>query len=138
MKFQPAIVFAALVFALQPAHAAPPANPVSVHVLNMQDGLPAPGVEVTLERMGKDGQWHKLADMRTNAQGRINALYPSGQALQQGTYRVVFETGAWYNAHDTRSFFPEVPVVFAIDGSLAHYHVPLLLSPYGYSVYRGN
>lgn len=104
----------------------------------MQDGLPAPGVEVTLERMDKAGQWHKLADMRTNAQGRISALYPPGQRLEQGTYRVVFETGDWYKARGRRSFFPEIPVVFAIDGSLPRYHVPLLLSPYGYSVYRGN
>lgn len=138
MKLLSALVFAALLFALQPAHAAASANPVSVHVLNMQDGLPAVGVEVMLERLGKDGHWQKLADMRTNAQGRINALYPSGQTLQQGTYRVVFETGDWYKAHGKQTFFPEIPVVFSIDGSLPHYHVPLLLSPYGYSVYRGN
>jgi len=54
------------------------------------------------------------------------------------TYRVVFETGDWFEAQDAASFFPEIPVVFTMDGALEHYHVPLLLSPYGYSTYRGN
>ncbi|HWU77337.1 hydroxyisourate hydrolase [Rhodanobacter glycinis] len=138
MKAMSFVIATAGLLSLAPAHAAKPANPVSVHVLNMQDGLPAPGVEVILERMDTPGKWDKLADMHTNAQGRINALYPAGQPLQQGTYRVIFETGDWYHAHGKQSFFPQIPVVFAIDGSLPHYHVPLLLSPYGYSVYRGN
>ena len=109
------------------AHAAP-ANPLSVHVLNLQDGLPSPGVEVVLEKQ-EGGQWTVLNKAVTNAQGRIPALYPGGRAWTAGTYKVTFKT-------DT--FFPEIPVIFKADGKLPHYHIPLLLSPYGYSTYRGN
>lgn len=112
-------------------------NPLSVHVLNIENGLPSPGVHVTLEK--KDGNdWEALSEAETNAQGRVTALYPEGESLESGTYRVTFETGDWFEKHDTESFFPEIPVIFQMDGELEHYHIPLLLSPYGYSTYRGN
>jgi len=112
-------------------------NPLSVHVLNLNDGLPSPDVKVTLEKQnGK--QWTALNDGVTNQQGRITALYPQDQTLEKGTYRVTFKTGEWFKAHDTASFFPEVPVIFEVDGTVPHYHIPLLLSPYGFSTYRGN
>ncbi|WP_217476658.1 hydroxyisourate hydrolase [Stutzerimonas stutzeri] len=112
-------------------------NPLSVHVLNLNDGLPSPDVKVTLEKQnGK--QWTALSDGVTNQQGRITALYPQDKALEKGTYRVTFKTGDWFKAHDTASFFPEVPVIFEVDGTVPHYHIPLLLSPYGFSTYRGN
>ena len=112
-------------------------NPLSVHVLNLNDGLPSPDVKVTLEKQnGK--QWTPLNDGATNQQGRITALYPRDKALEKGTYRVTFKTGDWVEAHDTASFFPEVPVIFEVDGTVPHYHIPLLLSPYGFSTYRGN
>ena len=112
-------------------------NPLSVHVLNLNDGLPSPDVKVTLEKQnGK--QWTALNDGVTNQQGRITALYPQDKALEKGTYRVTFKTGDWFEAHDTASFFPEVPVIFEVDGTVPHYHIPLLLSPYGFSTYRGN
>ncbi|UPQ83922.1 hydroxyisourate hydrolase [Pseudomonas knackmussii] len=112
-------------------------NPLSVHVLNLNDGLPSPDVKVTLEKQnGK--QWTALNDGVTNQQGRITALYPQDKALEKGTYRVTFMTGDWFEAHDTASFFPEVPVIFEVDGTVPHYHIPLLLSPYGFSTYRGN
>lgn len=112
-------------------------NPLSVHVLNLQDGLPSPGVSVILEK--QDGEdWSKLNTGTTNEQGRITALYPEGKALEKGTYRVTFQTGEWFKKHQATTFFPEVPVIFAADGSVPHYHIPLLLSPYGFSTYRGN
>lgn len=112
-------------------------NPLSVHVLNLQDGLPSPGVAVTLEK--QDGQaWNTLNQGVTNEQGRIAALYPQDKTLQKGTYRVTFKTGEWFKQHQTASFFPEVPVIFEVDGTVPHYHIPLLLSPYGFSTYRGN
>jgi 5-hydroxyisourate hydrolase len=123
--------------AVFPPPATAAGNPISVHVLNLQDGLPSPGIQVTLERLDH-GQWTALERGTTNAQGRISALYPDGKALEKGTYRVVFKTGAWFAEHKTATFFPEVPVIFEVDGSLPHYHIPLLLSPFGYSVYRGN
>lgn len=113
------------------------ANPLSVHVLNLQDGLPSPAVNVTLEK--HNGQaWNLLNNGTTNEQGRITALYPEGKALEKGTYRVTFKTGEWFKKHETASFFPEVPVIFEVDGTVPHYHIPLLLSPYGFSTYRGN
>ena len=99
-------------------------NPLSVHVLNLQDGLPSPGVKVLLEKQnGKD--WTQLSTGTTNEQGRIPALY-------------TFKTGEWFAEHKTATFFPEVPVIFAVDGTVPHYHIPLLLSPFGFSTYRGN
>lgn len=112
-------------------------NPLSVHVLNLQDGLPSPGVKVLLEK--QDGKnWTQLNSGVTNEQGRITALFPQDKALEKGNYRVTFKTGEWFAAHKTASFFPEVPVIFAVDGTVPHYHIPLLLSPYGFSTYRGN
>jgi len=112
-------------------------NPLSVHVLNLEDGLPSSEVRVTLERL--QGQsWQALSEGVTNQQGRITELYPQGQALQDGTYRVTFKTGDWFAEHRAKTFFPEVPVIFDVDASVEHYHIPLLLSPYGFSTYRGN
>lgn len=112
-------------------------NPLSVHVLNLQDGLPSSEVKVTLEK--QDGEaWKLLNSGVTNEQGRITELYPQGKSLEKGIYRVTFKTGDWFKAHKTATFFPEVPVIFEVDGTVAHYHVPLLLSPYGFSTYRGN
>ncbi|KPQ29320.1 MAG: hydroxyisourate hydrolase [Marinobacter excellens HL-55] len=112
-------------------------NPLSVHVLNIENGLPSPDVTVTLERK-ESGQWVELNQAVTNEQGRIGELYPDGESLVEGTYRVVFATGDWFAEHNTSTFFPEIPVVFTMDAALDHYHVPLLLSPYGFSTYRGN
>jgi 5-hydroxyisourate hydrolase len=110
----------------------PASNPLSVHVLNLQDGLPSPDVDVVLEK--QNGlQWSLLNSSVTNAQGRVPALYP-----EAGIYRVTFKTEKWFSTRKSVTFFPEIPVVFSVDGSVAHYHIPLLLSPYGYSTYRGN
>lgn len=112
-------------------------NPLSVHVLNLQDGLPSSDVSVTLEK--QEGQhWNTLNKGTTNEQGRITGLYPEGKTLEKGTYRVTFKTGDWFQKHQTASFFPEVPVIFNVDGTLPHYHIPLLISPYGFSTYRGS
>ncbi|MEO8935740.1 MAG: hydroxyisourate hydrolase [Burkholderiaceae bacterium] len=112
-------------------------NPLSVHVLNLQDGLPSQGVKVLLERKVGD-KWDQLNTGVTNEQGRIPALYPADKTLEKGIYRVTFETGDWFTSHHTKSFFPEIPVIFEVDGAVAHYHIPLLLSPFGFSTYRGN
>jgi 5-hydroxyisourate hydrolase len=106
-------------------------------VLNLQDGLPSSDVSVTLEKQEGQG-WSTLNKGVTNEQGRITGLYPEGKTLEKGTYRVTFKTGEWFQKHQTASFFPEVPVIFNVDGSLPHYHIPLLISPYGFSTYRGS
>lgn len=112
-------------------------NPLSVHVLNLENGLPSPDVDVTLEEK-KNGQWVQISQAKTNEQGRITALFPEDQKFNNTTYRVTFKTGEWFKKKQQNTFFPEVPVIFQTDGSVNHYHIPLLLSPYGYSTYRGN
>ena len=112
-------------------------NPLSVHVLNLENGLPSSNVNVTLEAQQGD-KWVQINQGTTDENGRITALYPNDNKLDKGIYRVTFKTGDWFQKHQQRSFFPEVPVVFVIDGTVDHYHIPLLISPYGYSTYRGN
>ena len=112
-------------------------NPLSVHVLNLENGLPSANVKVTLEAQQND-KWTEINSAATDDQGRINDLYPKDTSLKKGVYKVTFKTGDWFRQKNQRSFFPEVPVVFVIDGSLDHYHIPLLISPYGYSTYRGS
>ena len=112
-------------------------NPLSVHVLNLQDGLPSAGVNVRLEKK-VDNNWVQISEGITNSQGRIPALYPSESIMEKGSYRVTFQTEEWFNKQKTSTFFPEIPVIFKADGSVPHYHIPLLLSPYGFSSYRGN
>lgn len=109
--------------------------PISTHVLDTALGRPAADVTVLLERLVGD-QWTAAGRGRTDANGRISALL-EGPPLA-GTYRLTFDTGAYFAVQDTRAFFPEVGIVFeALDGE-PHYHVPLLLSPFGYSTYRGS
>ncbi|AZZ55382.1 hydroxyisourate hydrolase [Rathayibacter iranicus] len=111
------------------------ASHVSTHVLDAVRGRPAQGVPVSLEaRSGSD--WERLAQARTDADGRVSAFGP--ERLSAGVYRVVFDTAAWFAAAGTESFYPEVVVVFRVDGVAAHLHVPLLLSPFAYSTYRGS
>lgn len=131
-----ALAACALPLAAAPADKAPTANPLSVHVLNLQTGEPSPGIPVELERQTGTG-WTALASGRTDAQGRVKALWPEGQRYESGIYRVVFRTGALATPQQP-GFFPEVPVIFRVDATQPHYHIPLLLSPFGYSTYRGN
>lgn len=112
-------------------------NPLSVHVLNTSTGLPSQGVKVSLERR-VGSEWRLLSRAMTDSDGRIRGLYPAAQALQQGHYRVTFETGAWFAQRGEQSFFPEVSVVFVLNEGVKHTHIPLLISPFGYSTYRGN
>lgn len=101
---------------------------VSTHVLDTGRGRPAAGVAVLLQRRDDDG-WQPVADGVTDADGRLRDWAPDTAA---GTYRLVFDTAA----HS--AFFPEVCVTFTVTDSEEHHHVPLLLSPFAYSTYRGS
>lgn len=130
------LTLATVLGALSLTAAAAP-NPLSVHVLDMQSGQPTAGIQVTLEQ--RDGaQWRELATGVTNAQGRVPALYPEGKAMVAADYRIVFKTGEHYARRGQATFFPRIPVEFTVDAPTQHYHIPLLLSPFGYSTYRGN
>lgn len=112
-------------------------NPLSVHVLNLQTGIPSEGVTVLLDKKEGD-KWVRLNSAVTNDNGRIAGLYPEGKDIEPGNYRVTFETGDYYAAHHQETFFSNVPVIINVKKSGEHYHVPLLLSQYGYSTYRGS
>jgi 5-hydroxyisourate hydrolase len=107
---------------------------VTTHVLDTGAGRPAAGVAVALFQYD-GGTWHRLAASATDADGRAKDLGP-GQ-LAPGRYRLNFATGDYYAASGTATFFPEVDLVFEVTGA-EHYHVPLLLSPFAYSTYRGS
>jgi 5-hydroxyisourate hydrolase len=116
---------------------------VTTHVLDTAKGTPAVGVAVRLERAeragesGESGESGEIARGRTDADGRIRGLGPP--RLPAGTYRLVFETGPYLAGQGHRAaFFPEVIITFALDGDAGHCHVPLLLSPFAYSTYRGS
>jgi 5-hydroxyisourate hydrolase len=111
---------------------------ISTHVLDTARGRPAAGLAVTLEIRGPDGGWHRLATAATDAGGRVARLLPDGRPLEAATYRIAFDTGGWFESRGEVGFYPEATVVFAIRDPEQHHHVPLLLSPYGYSTYRGS
>ena len=110
---------------------------LSTHVLDTARGRPAAGVAVRLERRDGEG-WRELRRATTDADGRVAALLPEGTALAAGDYRLTFEVGDWRAAEGAEGFYPEVAVAFTVRHPGEHHHVPLLLSPYGYSTYRGS
>lgn len=112
-------------------------SPLTTHVLDIRLGRPAAGVTVRLERRDALGSWHSVAAGTTNDDGRIVDLLQPGE-LHAGRYRLTFETGDYFAAQKVESFYPEVAVDFQIAAAEQHYHVPLLLAPYGYSTYRGS
>ena len=110
---------------------------ITTHVLDTSRGGPAVGIAVTLERRG-DNAWTAVGRGTTDASGRVTTLTPSG-SLAQGTYRLTFDTRAYHQENGIADpFFADVRVTFTVADAAAHYHVPLLLSPYGYSTYRGS
>jgi 5-hydroxyisourate hydrolase len=110
---------------------------ISTHVLDTAVGRPAAGVPVKLETAGTGGS-QVVASAMTDGNGRIAALLPQGQQLRAGLYRLTFDTSAWFRAQNAEAFFPEVTILFEVRDASQHYHVPLLLSPFGYSTYRGS
>lgn len=110
---------------------------ITTHVLDTMRGLPAVGVAVLLERAAEAGL-EPVARGVTDADGRVRGLVPEGESLAPGTYRLSFDTGAYFTATGGEGFFPEVSIVFILREGEGPYHVPLLLSPYGYTTYRGS
>lgn len=106
---------------------------ITTHILDTALGKPAEGVTISLQK--SDGS--EIASGKTNADGRISDLLGDGVALEPGVYKMVFQTGEYYKALNTKTFYPEVTVMFETFDK-THYHVPLLLNPFGYSTYRGS
>jgi 5-hydroxyisourate hydrolase len=109
-------------------------NTVTTHVLDTSLGRPATGVPVRLEHLA-DGEPSLVAEASTDDDGRVREFGPDG--LPPGTYRVVFDTAAYFTRSGQRTFYPDVAVSFLVEAADGHYHVPLVLSPFAYSTYRG-
>jgi 5-hydroxyisourate hydrolase len=113
-------------------------SPITTHILDTARGTPARGVVAVLEVPDGAHGWSELGRGTTGDDGRIAAFNPPVAALKPGVYRLRFATGDYFAASRVPSFYPEVHVIVRIDDPAQHYHVPLLLSPFGYSTYRGS
>lgn len=111
---------------------------ISTHILDTARGAPASGVAITLESQNTDESWTELSHAWTDEDGRIKPFFLVNQTVSEGVCRLVFDTEPYFSSLSTNAFFPQVIVVFKIDDASQHYHVPLLISPYSYSTYRGS
>lgn len=112
-------------------------SPITTHILDTGRGRPAEGVSVRLYRQA-GSLWQEIGSGRSDQDGRILNLLDSGTLAQPGLFRLEFDTKAYYEQFDIETFFPIVEITFHILRIEQHYHVPLLLSPYGYTTYRGS
>lgn len=124
----------ALVFSCS---AAAQAYQLSTHILDIGAGKPAPGVTISLSRLGSDGIWQEIDRKTTDADGRIRDFLRQGDADNRGIYKLTFHTKPYFEARKQETFYPFIDVVFEIRNE-DHFHVPITLSPFGYSTYRGS
>jgi len=108
---------------------------ITTHILDTSRGRPAAGVEVTLERAA-ESRWELVGRDTTDADGRASDLLCAPPV--PGRYRLRFDTGAYFEGTGEVAFYPEVSITFIVESGEDHYHVPLLLNPFGYSTYRGS
>ena len=109
---------------------------ISTHVLDLASGRPAQGVVVRLERaVGED--WHEVGRGTTDTDGRAAGLL-AAERVEAAVYRLLFAVGAYFKASEEKTLYPEIVVLFRIDAAGEGLHLPLLLSPFGYSTYRGS
>ncbi len=111
-------------------------SPITTHILDTASGRPARAVFVVLERI-EGGGFVEVGKGITNEDGRILDLMSPGE-VPEGIYRINFDTGAYYRAQGGSCFYPSVSITFEVGAGDEHYHVPLLLSPFAYSTYRGS
>lgn len=113
-----------------------PVSQITTHVLDTSLGLPGKGMTIRLKHFVNE-TWYTLAQGVTNADGRIGDLLPSCKNVLPGNYKMVFETFNYFRANEVKGFYPEVEVFFTVPDA-DHYHVPLLINPFGYSTYKGS
>ncbi|MGK2861348.1 MAG: hydroxyisourate hydrolase [Chitinophagaceae bacterium] len=109
---------------------------LTTHILDTTSGLPARGVSVVLFRQ-QNGNWQEIAKGVTNDDGRIPSLLKEDMVLQTDTYKMRFETKDYFDKQNRIGFYPFIEIIFSVT-TAGHYHIPLLLSPFGYSTYRGS
>ncbi len=110
---------------------------ITTHILDTSLGKPAAGVPVRLEKPTGDDNWETVSNGITNSDGRVPDLLPTNDPVEPGNYRLVFEIAAYFADAGRKCFYPYVHIVFEVTDA-SHYHVPLLLNPFGYSTYRGS
>lgn len=111
---------------------------ISTHVLDTARGRPASGVPVQLEREEAPEKWNMVGQGSTDANGRCAQLVSGGAALMAGSYRLVFDTRSYFASQKIDGLYPLVQVQFTVRAGEEHFHIPLLLSPNGYTTYRGS
>ncbi len=111
---------------------------ITTHILDTSRGKPASDVAVVLEVRSAEHGWQVLGRGLTDADGRLKNLLAPDLVLNKGIYRLTFETASYFASQKVSGFYPEIIVVFHISNATEHYHVPLLLNPFGYSTYRGS
>jgi len=109
---------------------------ITTHVLDTSRGRPAADLKIELHKKSGE-EWKLVSAGATDVNGRCNTLLVNAP-LETGTYRLTFHAGAYFKLQQAASFYPEIPVMFEVREPGAHYHVPLLISPFGYSTYRGS
>jgi 5-hydroxyisourate hydrolase len=109
---------------------------ITTHVLDTSVGRPAEGVPVVLELLDDDG-WTQVGSGSTDADGRLADLLPA-ERVEAATYQLRFDTTAYFGSRGVLGFYPEIAIRFRVTDAGAHHHVPLLLSAFGYSTYRGS
>lgn len=113
-------------------------NWISTHVLDISRGRPAEGIPVRLERRETSGSWRALGSTSTNQDGRCGQLLPEGEVLRAGVYRLVFDPASYFAAQKVAPLYPLVEITFQVREGESRFHIPLLLSPNGYTTYRGS
>jgi len=111
---------------------------ISTHILDMVTGKPARDVPVRLEKQNATGDWQLLTSERTDQDGRCAQLLPEGEVLAAGVHRLVFATGSYYALQKIDTLYPVVKVTFQVRDGESSFHIPLLLTPNGYTIYRGS
>lgn len=110
---------------------------ITTHILDTSRGKPATNVTAVLEHF-EGGNWHRIGGGSTNDDGRIKDLVDPDFTFKPGHYRLDFAVSEYFQAQGVKAFYPYVQIVFEIEDTDSHYHVPLLLNPFGYSTYRGS
>lgn len=110
---------------------------ITTHILDTTIGKPAQGVSIILEQLSTDNKWTLLGEGKTNSDGRLPNLLSADIKLNTGTYRLIFDTASYFKTLGVKGFYPSVTIAFELSDD-SHYHVPLLLNPFGYSTYRGS
>ncbi len=113
-------------------------SPITTHVLDTAQGKPAKEITAVLAFQGQNNAWQELGSGKTNQDGRITDLLSDVHSLQKGLYKITFETADYFRDCGKKGFYPSVQILFEIEDPNQHYHIPLLLSPFGYTTYRGS